>query len=229
MKRKLCIVVAIILCLTVGLFIVSFLFKDTHIIRIDDNTLRYNGYEYKRLGDDEHYFDLYELNTKTVYITEKGVLSLFSRLFHEDWKGMSHTFMTENEYFIGKGFDAYCREDIYSELEELTNDIDYDLCVYTYGEGNVYTLTDEEFNTVKKLLSEEEFIPSYELSYLPSVEHTIDLGLYDKQTQTGTGYERLCILEDGYCFTRLEGGNTEYCMVPDEYRKSFDGVTSVIK
>ena len=59
-NKKICTVAIIVACLVVCIFVLFNIFKNTQVIRVDDTTLSYNGYEYKLLTEEDPYVRLYE-------------------------------------------------------------------------------------------------------------------------------------------------------------------------
>ncbi|MBQ3183896.1 MAG: hypothetical protein IJB57_09540 [Clostridia bacterium] len=225
MKKKLFLLItALLLCTS----LVSCDYKETHARHTSDNTIEMMGNTYILLGPDDPFVSVYPAFSTQIYVTESGVPTLLSRVFHEDVK-LGSSYMTKNGYFISTGTGIYCRDDIYPNLEELLKPEEYDCYVYEYyanDKYNGYTLTEEEMAAVDKVLSEVAPIPSYDLGYMPVTKHTIDLCYLDTETDATSFLHRLLVFEKGYGFTSLrENGTTEYYIVPEELEKHFDSMT----
>ena len=229
MKKKIIIIISIITVILLCLTLVSCNYSKTHARHTYEGTIEMSGDTYTRLGADDPYVSVYPAFSTQIYVTESGVPALLSRILHDDWYGMTRSFVSKNGYFISTGGAVYCRDDIYPKLEEMLNADEYDCYVYEYyvdGGYLGYTLTDEEMTAVDKVLCEVEPIASYDLGYMPITKHTIDLCYLNTETDATSFLHRLLVFEDGYGFTQLtENGSTEYYIVPKELEPYFDSMT----
>ena len=206
-------------------------YTDTHVKAESDETLVYKGQKYRLVSDEDVIAKLSPVFTTQVYVTGPMTPGPLAKWLHEDSLGtLASSRITDNGYFIMRNYRGiYCREDIYNDLDTLLSEREYDCYIYEYhvdGRYMRYTLTEEEMSAVDKVFVEVKPVASYELGYIPITEHYIDLLYLDSETMTATFLQRLQVLKDGYCFTRLrDNGTTEYYIVPKELEKCFDGIT----
>ncbi|MBR6513264.1 MAG: hypothetical protein IKT46_00380 [Clostridia bacterium] len=234
MKSKVQMIILVISVLCICVCLCSCSYGDTHVKAIDDNTLEYKGETYVLLTEDDPYVDILRSHAKQVYVTEAYIPTFLSRLLHEDAIGsLAKSYMSDNEYFIDRNtHGTYCRSDIYSDLEEILTNKEYDVYMYEYHDFKddqtlSYTLSDDEMAAVDRVFAEVEPIASYDLGYIVESKNHIDIFCFDTETETAGYIHRLLVTDHGYYFPRIrEDGVTEYYVVPEELEEIFDGITA---
>ena len=167
--------------------------KEAHAIRIDEETIEYDGEEYKLLPNNEYFCPPF-IESVSLNITESDVPVLLSEQFGD--RGELNDDKTIIEYFDTSSF--YCRKDKYQkvkkevEAEFIKSGYCYSYTVFdeeTYmSEFEYYTFSEKENDAIEKVLAYGEVVVLENCSY----EYCANLEIYSRNLNFRKDFMQLC-------------------------------------
>ena len=190
----------------------------------DDETFTYKDNTYKLLPANEYFQPSYDYwDSESLYITKRDVPVLLSGMFYE-WEIL---IADDDRFFISPEIGVFCKEDIYDDMVKRVNEeFKPNKACYFYevyeediynSTTECYVLSDDEYNTIKTILSSVEpaILPEsgfFEDSYTVSLELCSDDLLFRSYVMD------LIMTENNYyILLNNEDQTTSTYTIPSEY------------
>jgi len=211
--------------------------QTAHGIRLDKNTISWNGYTYTLL--EGYWTDLNADYAESVFVTEPDVPVLLSQVIGENYfinSGgtlLSKYYTYDDEMLGESGEKIYCRSDLVEWLEDaFINGYELETYQLQYwdedvGESRLYTPTEEQMKAVDTVLKTVE--PFAVEEYYPSDDSSVTLYGYSTY---GLFMEHIGWIDhiNGFYYIFRENGHEGYgwnedCyIVPEDLYPVFDSI-----
>lgn len=227
-KRWLVLALATVLCLSLCGCAELETMRAEHGVWQEDGSILWNGAVYRKLENTTavEEFD-FTYSYVTIYVTEPDVPVLLSTMFGEGMDVYAYgTILGHYDYRLAEGRTTwYCREDVYDEMvKELEGGIQLNTYFYYYydyqkGESVKYYLTEEQANTIHRILTTVDPVPSKDF------DEPREDGLYLYICDDSHRFEQdtdkwLCRTPSSYYIESFD----EFYVVPMEYNGIFDEI-----
>ena len=205
--------------------------RASHATFQEDGSILWDGNVYRVLDLPDEMADLNLFwDRTTVYVTKADVPVLLSRIFGQDFDTYNNGIVLQ--YYSWDSYEPlwYCREDQYEAMAmALSKEFILDAYYYEYyTETNVeqFYLSDEQFDLIGKILTEEMPLPVGDDFYITmdDNDYTVDLNGCDAQRLKYQEYiVQIVVKNEGYYLVTAEYAYS----VPSIYNAEFGKIVKV--